>query len=211
VGLCKSCVEKYKQKYMQRGFNEETARRMALKLLKRVRRRQRYEILKSIKHRFIVQLYRWTFLTQWRATFLMSFKFKRVMWVGRGYNPDYTQACTGTCTTTGCPNYAEYCDESADCRILDPTCSMGSCGCPAPLANSSQVSNSCTCQAVGYKCTTCSPTLYSCSTITFTCPCAGTCGYDCNPGYSWNGSQCVASAAWKSILGDGSSSIVNNA
>jgi len=210
VGLCKSCVDKYKQKYMQHGFSEQEGTRMATKLLKRVRRRQRYEILKGIRNSFQNWVYRWCFLTQWRATLLASSRNLSVTWVGRGFNPDYTQACTGTCSTTLCVNYAQDCGGENDCRMLNPTCNIGSCACPAPLTNSSQVSSGCTCQAVGYKCQTCSEISYKCSTRNFTCPCGGTCGYNCNTGYSWNGSQCVASAR-KSMLGDGSVSIINNA
>jgi len=210
VGLCKSCVDKYKLKYMKHGFDEATATRMALKLLKRVRRRQRYEILKGIKNRLQSWLFRWCFLTQWQATFLASFRTLSIMWIGRGFNPDYTQTCTGTCLTEYCPNYGGYCAVIGDCAMVNPPCGMNTCTCKAPLANSHQVSNSCTCQAVGTKCAVCN--IYStCTTRTFVCPCGGTCAFDCDTGYSWNGSQCVASAARKSMLGDGSSMIVNNA
>jgi hypothetical protein len=149
-------------------------------------------------------LWKWTFICNWPATLFNH------RWIGRGYNPDYTQNCTGTCVTTDCPNYAGDCGTENDCRVLDPPCSMGSCGCPAPLANSSQVSNGCTCQAVGYKCTACSMITNLCTVRTYTCPCSGTCGYDCDPGFSWNGSQCVPSGR-KTMIGDGMSCVVINA
>ena len=194
---------------MKHGFDEATATRMALKLLKRVRRRQRYELLKGIRNSFQGWLFRWVFLTQWRATFLASFRSLSIMWVGRGFNPDYTQTCAGTCTTMACPMYDESCITALHCQVTNPTCTAGSCTCPAPLPNSTQTSNSCTCQASGNKCIACYG--HICIVVAYTCPCAGTCAFDCDTGYSWNGSQCVASAARKSMLGDGSSMIVNNA
>ena len=176
---------------MQRGFSEQEAERMAIKLLKRVRRRHRYEILKDIKNSFQGWLYRWCFLTQWPATLLASFKNLSVTWIGRGFNPDYTQACAGTCKTEDCPNYAGPCGGANDCQILNPPCTKVSCDCPAPLANSTEVSDGCACQAAGYKCTTCSLITNLCTVRTYTCPCVGTCGYNCDTGYTWNGSQCV--------------------
>ena len=196
---------------MQRGFSEQEAERMAIKLLKRVRRRQRYEILKGIRNTFQSWLFRWVFLTQWRATFLASFRSLSITWIGRGFNPDYTQNCSGTCTRTDCWLYAEDCGSPNQCPMTNPRCAMGSCTCPAPLANSTQVSNGCTCAVVGTVCTACSGITSLCTTRNFTCPCAGTCGYNCNTGYTWNGSQCVVSAARKTMIGDGSTCIIINA
>jgi hypothetical protein len=196
---------------MQRGFSEQEAERMAIKLLKRVRRRHRYEILKGIRNTFQSWLFRWVFLTQWRATIYHSFCSLQITWVGRGFNPDYTQNCAGNCVRMDCWNYVGPCGSVNDCLIVNPSCSMGTCGCPAPLANSTQVSNSCVCQYGGNACTACSSITNLCTTRWYSCPCAGTCGYNCNTGYTWNGSQCVLSAARKSMLGDGSSMIVNNA
>lgn len=175
---------------------------MAIRLLKRVRRRHRYEVLKRIRSRFRAELYRWAFLTQWKATFLASVRARAVIWIGRGFNPDYTQACAGSCVTTLCPNFGSECWSSVDCRILDPSCDMGACDCPAPLAHSTEVSNSCTCQASGYKCTTCAlyGSIYVCTVRNIICPCGGTCGYNCDVGYSWNGSACVAVAVKQPIM-----------
>ena len=196
---------------MQRGFSEQEAERMAIKLLKRVRRRHRYEILKNIRNSFQCWLYRWCFLTQWRATFLASFRSLSIMWVGRGFNPDYTQTCWGACTTGICINFGTPCGSYVECEMIDPFCPMGSCRCKDPLPNSSQVSDSCVCGSVGSKCRTCHSIQTICTTTTYLCTCGGTCGYNCNTGYTWNGSQCVVASARKSMLGDGSSMIVNNA
>jgi len=174
---------------------------MAVKLLKRVRRRHRYEILKGLKSTFMSKLYRWCFLTQWRATLLASTRQLSVIWIGRGFNPDYTQNCIGICTFDYCPNYGNDCAGSVDCQILSPTCTdMGTCDCPTPLANSHEVGNSCTCQASGYKCTACAYPLLVCNNRTYSCPCAGTCAFDCDTGYSWNGSQCVLITAKAPVM-----------
>ena len=196
MGLCKSCVDKYKQKYMQRGFSEQEAERMATKLLKRVRRRHRYEILKGIRNSFQGWLYRWCFLTQWRATFLASLKNLSVTWVGRGFNPDYTQVCSGSCASGNCPRYLLACSTNASCQA-DPLvdCGVGTCDCAAPLANSTEVSNACGCPVdePDSACMYCSGVIPNrkCQMHYYACTCGGTCGYNCNTGYSWNGSQCV--------------------
>jgi hypothetical protein len=208
--VCQSCVDKYVQYYMRKGLSRGQAERMALRLVQRVEKRRRREHWDARIYNVKMVLFKLALLTNWRATLLWSWKRRGFTWIGRHFNPDYTQNCTGTCVTTDCPNYTGDCGAENDCRVLDPPCSMGSCGCPAPLANSTQVSNSCTCQAVGYKCTSCSVITNLCTVRTYTCPCGGTCGYNCNTGYSWNGSQCVPSGR-KTMIGDGMSCVVINA
>lgn len=102
----------------------------------------------------------------------------------KGYNPNYTQPCTiggvGVC----------YFDGEA-CDVLSNNCT---CSCPAALPNSHKVSD---CSGVPtVKCTFHHP--YGC-TPSCTCP-SGTCGYDCDTGYVWNGVSCVVPSAG---LGDG--------
>ena len=211
VGLCKSCVDKYKQKYMQRGFSEQEAERMATKLLKRVRRRQRYEILKGIRNSFQSWLYRWCFLTQWRATLYASARNLKLTWIGKGFNPDYSQACvasgSGYCTD----------DPASPCSSGGNLCMKAGCACSCPSpsqANSHYVSNTCNrtfsgtciCDYIGEE--------YYCARHggSPACGCgSGSCWYSCDSGYSWNGSQCVVSAARKTMIGDGSTCIIINA
>lgn len=111
-----------------------------------------------------------------------------------GYNPDYVQDCTGT--------------ESCACHlIVKPTgrCAQleacegvqGGCGCPPPLANSSEVSEGCT--------TTCGcgDFLPGVCPERANCVCGGTCGYDCDAPYVWDpvGETCVLPVG--EFLGDG--------
>ena len=195
MGLCKSCIEKYKQKYIAYGFDEKTAKHMSIKLLKRIRRHQRYEILKSFRSTFRANLFRWCFLTQWRATILATFKNQGLTWIGRGYNPDYTQICiNGTCTSTNtCTKTDLECETSSEC--IGGSCTItGSCGCPAPSIPNSSLFSACSvyCVPLG-KCPNCDG--FSCYHTCHHSSCLlGTCGYNCNSGYVWNGSQCVASA-----------------
>jgi len=105
-------------------------------------------------------------------------------------NPtDYTLPCTqGTCTgvdpTTTCTKIGLDCTVSSNC--VGGSCKVtGSCGCPAPVAHSTLISNcTITCAPIGTcaKCLflTCVPT---CTRSTCT---NGTCGYDCDEGYVWN-------------------------
>lgn len=134
--------------------------------------------------------------TNIRASIWRTWRFLfATFWIGRGYNPDYTQACTqGTCAATG------------DCVCLGKTCRAdtcnfsGACGCPAPTDPNSSQTVACTtscaktskCKTGGESCTSGVPsTCYNptgCGVVDCT---AGTCGYTCNSGYTWNGSQCV--------------------
>lgn len=173
---------------------------MAKKLLWRIEHRgMKYPTMRS---RIGFQFRRLIFKTNWKA----SLFWRR--WILKGRNPDYTQACTqGNCASVNpmvtCDKFGAECIGAADCA--NGNCQVtGSCDCPAPLPNSSKISNcSITCTATGScaRCTRfpwgreCNP---SCS---FSLCSAGTCGYDCTPPYVWDGVQC--SLAAKQIIGDG--------
>jgi hypothetical protein len=92
------------------------------------------------------------------------------------------------------------------------SCPKATCDCPAPTdPNSTEVLDNCACISAAIACTACSAKYFYCSTPTYTCTCQNTCGYSCISPYVWDGAQCVLGAARKSMLGDGSSMIVNNA
>jgi hypothetical protein len=132
-----------------------------------------------------------------KSTIFWTLKKQRITWILKGYNPDYTQSCTiGTCSCDCTVGFS--CTIIAQCPEFS-----GSCGCPTPLPNSSQVSpctipcdqrtlfsNACTCRG--------SPRVCG-GTCTSTCA-GGSCGYNCDPGYTWNGVQCVSAAAKKQLM-----------
>jgi hypothetical protein len=189
---CKSCVEKWTKYYVTKKFSEEQARIMAEKLVQRVEQRMRKE--KTSRFQILrAYLYRWIFQTNWKATVFWR------RWIGKSHNPDYTQACTqGTCV-----KYTAFCDAvacvtSSDC--LAASCSKtGDCGCPAPLANSTKVSDcSLACGATG-TCGTCVRGVCK-NTCGVTNCTTGTCGYNCNLGYVWNGTACVPAVKKPSIM-----------
>lgn len=131
-------------------------------------------------------------ITNWKATIVWSWRRKEWTWIGKGYNPDYSMACTGSCGTASgnCPNYLGSCAGSADCRMYT-SCPISSCGCPAPSdPNSHQAVNNCYCSNT-YVCTSCILTICKTKTYSYTCACASTCSYDCNVGFTWNGIQCI--------------------
>lgn len=211
---CQSCVEKWTDYYLKKGFDNKTALKMANKVVERVEKRLQRErkdsepmfLLEKAgegitfyhkkQHRLRGWLYRWSFFTNWKATFFQSFRLKRLIWIGKGFNPDYTQVCNA-CTQSGsCLPKGDECVVTADCRNTAKC--VGSC--PAPSdPNSSLVSNTCACSiSSGCGCTAkqCASTTWVCATPT------GTCGYNCNPPRVWNGSQCVLSTTREDV-GDG--------
>jgi hypothetical protein len=192
---CPSCLEKGYRKYRAHGLDHETALRMAKKLMKRVEKRQRKEKIRFWYKHVNSFLWRWTLLCNWKATLLWTVKLKRLIWIGGGFNPDYTLACAGTCnTTTLCPGYTKACDpEAPNCDQYGPSpnCAMATCACQTPLPHSTQISSGCTCTHTEASCILCSPATSKCTQHYVSCPCAGTCGYNCDAGYSWNDSQCV--------------------
>lgn len=113
---------------------------------------------------------------------------------GKGNPSDYTQSCTqSTCAAdvSGCTKVGLPCVTHTDCDNGSCACT-GSCGCPAPLPNSHQVSG-CNVSCIPYGLCgycfiiwgVCIPTCY-CGY----CP-TGHCEYNCDVGFHWNGSACV--------------------
>jgi hypothetical protein len=185
---CLSCLEKAYARYRAHGLDHEHARAMAKKLVKRVEKRKRKEKIRFFYRHINSFLWKWIFLCNWRASLFWSIKQKRICWIGKGFNPDYTQSCSGACALTPCPVIGSYCDRPRDCGALGTPCAMNTCGCKAPLPNSVQVSNSCICSGTSTNCSVCTANL--CTAATFTCPCGGSCGYNCTPPYVWNGVSC---------------------
>jgi hypothetical protein len=185
---CHSCLQKAYEKYRAHGLDHQTALFMAKKLIKRVEKRKRKEKIRFRYQHVNSFLWKWTFLCNWKASIFWSVKLRRIAWIGGGFNPDYTQTCTGTCALTACPMYHGYCDVARDCSALGTSCAMNTCGCPAPLAHSIQISNSCICNGISIQCSACSA--HVCVSASFTCPCVGSCGYNCSPPYIWNGVSC---------------------
>lgn len=137
-------------------------------------------------------------MTNPRATIWRTWRFLLLnFWVGRGYNPDYTQACTsGTCAASG-----ECLCKSKKCQAGFTCSTTGACGCPAPTDPNSSQTVACTASCISTN--TCKTDSSAC-TVNANCgacgvdaTCAGTCGYTCNSGFIWNGSQCVPGGAGK--------------
>jgi hypothetical protein len=211
---CGSCVKKWEDYYKTKGFTAEETHKMALKLLKRFDKRLKKEHLDFIPLYLIetapqgIFLYRrnkgrlerisdilkyWVFQTNWKATFLWSFKRLRINWIGK-YGSDYSQNCSGSWSSNGsCDNYGGACSNGLlDCSpFADCNNGPGTCGCPAPLPNSSQVSAACYGAPPSSACPHCVSKKCTDATFTGACTCSGTCAYNCNPPYSWNGSACV--------------------
>jgi hypothetical protein len=148
-------------------------------------------------------LLRWVFDTNWKATFLWSFLKHKIIWVGKGYNPDYTRGCNfGTCTvdSSGCTKAGLPCLAPADCT--GGSCVVtGSCGCPSPLPNSTQTTGcSITCLSTGI-CRVCNLELLTCTPTCGRSNCAaGLCSYTCDVGYHWSGVACVPDVVPKAGL-----------
>jgi len=113
--------------------------------------------------------------TNVKATVYWTLKLHRHIWVGKGYNPDYSLDCVekGYCA---CFNYKDW-----YCRMSINVCN---CDCPSPLAHSSQVAKNC------------GTSIYSCGSLAEDCPCdclycIGTCDYNCDSGHYWSGSACL--------------------
>jgi hypothetical protein len=89
----------------------------------------------------------------------------------KGYNPDYTQPCipVGACS---------YGWDGEECYLISSTCNSTTC--PDPLPNSHKISD---CSGSAYCYFT-----YRCIGH---CGWTGTCGYNCDTDYTWNGSACV--------------------
>lgn len=117
------------------------------------------------------------------------------------FDPDYSQACY--VGSVPCSDYGTSCTTQVDCvnTNLDSShCSDLLGECPAPLANSSLVSSDCVRTVSGY-CTVCGGIPKRCSATARCTVVSGACYYNCNAGFVWNGSACVAiSAGLKRLL-----------
>jgi len=195
---CKSCIQKWIEYYLNKGFSQKQAEKLSKSLVKRIEKRMKKEGLdyvplyllekagegihllwrKPTRHvRLRSFLYKWCFTTNWRATLFWSFIKQTIIWVGKSFNPDYTRSCVekGTCE---CELIETY------CKITEDLCN---CACPSPFPHSHQVGNFCDASIV------------SCGLPAQDCPCScvqcsGHCSYDCDVGYVWNGVACVPKA-----------------
>jgi hypothetical protein len=179
--------------HLSREQAEQRFRKVKPLIDKKITKR-RYIYARIIKSQLQTWIYRLAYLTNWKASFLWTFKLKRLAWIGKSFNPDYTQACAqSTCAlAVNACNVGEYCTTVTACVNASPCAKTGGCGCTAPLPHSTQLSGctvTCavtgTCGCASHYCTINTCTIVSCLT--------GTCGYNCDGGYTWNGSQCVAS------------------
>jgi hypothetical protein len=199
--VCGPCLEKYRRRYRELGFSEAEADQRARRLLARVARRRRYDQVRDISSRIRGALFKWCFLTSWRATLYRSARAGRLIWIGRGFNPDYTQACTGSAGAVSCTDDA--CLDPPH-NLCDRACLGGSCNCPAPSdPHSHQVSSACGQIYSGACSCRFSGGVYYCYSYLASCACGGTCGYSCDPGYTWSGSQCVPIGGARQGQGDG--------
>lgn len=124
--------------------------------------------------------------TNWKATWYWSLEKRHYLWIGKGFNPDYTQVCNA-CTLGGDTS----CNMEYDCSVVTTcrlhTCTVPTPACPTALPNSTYISNTCVCTKSGCRCAgTCSGAA--------TCAKTGACNYNCDPGYTWNGVACVVAA-----------------
>lgn len=192
---CGSCIKKLALKLIENHRKELDLIRafeLAEKAIERVESRQKLERKKHFfKVRIQSRLFKWTFLINFRATIFHSFLNRRLIWVGRGFNPAYSLACTGTNGTTHCEDDA--CIDPPHNRCAR-SCTGGTCTCPAPTDPHSHQTTSTCGQVYGGACgCRLSGGIYSCYSVGAVCICGGTCGYECDPGYTWNGALCVLS------------------
>jgi len=204
-------IRRWTEYYQHKGFSDDTAKSMAKKLIKRIDKRLKREssfeepmfLIERVREGVMFyrrkpamlksELRKWVFVTNWKATLFWSVKSLGLRWIGRGYNPAYTLACAiGTCAkdVTGCAKLGDPCTTSPECIITGCAVS-GACGCPAAYPNSTQVSACSVACTSGGSCGTCNLVGETCRAPTCSASCAGTCGYDCNSGYTWNGVACV--------------------
>jgi len=115
----------------------------------------------------------------------------RKIGLGVAGKDDYTLTCVGST-----PGYPHYCGTQNCLAVVKPVqmcratsdCT-GTCTCSEPTVEHSHlVRDGCNCgPCCGYYSYAGCPE--GCS-----CHCTGTCGYDCDEGYSWNGEECVLAA-----------------
>jgi len=116
--------------------------------------------------------------------------------ISLGNPSDYSQNCNNCGKMCDCYK-VEICAVSTDCQDVY-TCSGLSC-CPNPLPHSHQVADNCTNVSPSYAC--------RCGrgNCSGNCNCSphGSCTYDCDEGYVWNGEACVEIGVEKVSHGDG--------
>lgn len=143
--------------------------------------------------------------TNIKASIWWTFKLRRLVRIGQhigsGMNPDYTQTCDwGTCMSTdaGCTKNLADCTKSSEC--IGGNCApLGACSCPAPLANSTQVSGCSTSCSVTGTCAKCTALMCVPTCVRSSCN-LGTCGYNCTPPFVWNGVSCQLPAGGLILL-----------
>lgn len=175
---CKPCREKRIQEWIRRGKSKEWAEK-------------HYDLviapkMEVFKRSLPIRIMQFLNRTNFKATLCWTFWLHEWVHIGKGHNPDYTQPCN-PCTRIGdCAPLSE-CGIAADCREYF-TCQRS---CPAPLPNSTCTPNTCNCAQNG-----CSCVHEQCTNVPApTCGApAGQCDCNCNPGYVWDGVQCVLSA-----------------
>ncbi|MCJ7634984.1 hypothetical protein MUP77_21665 [Candidatus Bathyarchaeota archaeon] len=141
-----------------------------------------------------------------RATLFQSILRRQFTWIGKGFNPDYSQACTvsGACSCYKKLDFQPCYASGVDCTKTN------TCGCSCPAAsdpNSSYTSNTCVSGLTNCSCDTVG-TEQCLGTGACACNCTtGLCYYTCTPPYTWNGVACVLSAVgpklWMTLKGRG--------
>lgn len=113
----------------------------------------------------------------------------------KGNPSDYSQSCVAS-GEPECKAVGTYCTHAIPCKIGDGTCD---CVCPDPLPHSHLVADNCAVSVGGCPC---NYLIDQC--MAGSCSCSGTCEYDCDEGYYWDGEKCVAEAVPKKLYkGDG--------
>jgi len=111
-------------------------------------------------------------------------------------NPDYSQPCQPeTSSSFDCPAAGITCEVDTDCAELTDE----ACDCPAPLPNSSYVSDDCVI-TITSPCQDCVPDFIATCKNTGTGYCTGNCYYDCDAGYVWDPDleECVVAVIYVS-------------
>jgi hypothetical protein len=197
--------------YLVKGFSDAKSKSMAKKLIKRIDMRLKKEhkleepmflieraregvlFYRREPSRLMFELKRWVFRTNWKATLFWSVKLLSLRWIGLGHSPSYTQACAiGNCAkvVTGCAKLADPCELGTDCITTGCTVS-GACNCPSALEHSVPDGLGCSVSCTsGGACGGCVKSV-KCAGPTCSASCPGTCGYNCDVDYHWDGVACV--------------------
>lgn len=181
--VCQSCLDNLVKRLLE-NHSELTpnhALTLATRALARYEKRTKPQRLQKLQ--FFSLWFRQE--TNFKSSIFWTFRLHRLIWIGKGYNPDYSQLCTPH-GVKNCKSASTPCTSPSQCQDVN-NCT---CDCPAPTdPNSTYTSN------------TCSPTIPSCACIartnctggTLPCSCSvvGRCYYTCTPPYVWNGTTCV--------------------